>query len=366
MIWGCIGAGVLVLLVAAIRYRNSNNCKGYVVNLTGTSISKKEILALLTPPGAPGIQDRPIQSFDLHRLEATLGKNSWVQKSRLFFDNNNLLHIDVIERIPVTRIFTADGNSFYLDSTGAPLPLLARLPFRLPVFTGYPAAKPGTARSNPLGLTADSALLSGISQISAYLRRDTLRAARIAQINIMPDRTFELEPETGGYRINLGDGNDIAAKFHRLLLFEQQVIGKVGPLRYSRIDLAYAGQVVATKKGAEQRRYDSLQAMTNIRQLIHSAQQLQPDTLRQQSIRPLETNTMTEQSLSTHDLLPPGSDTLAAVPAARQPLTRPAPLTRPGPLTRPVPLTQPAPVNRPAPLTRKSKPAINPRTNNNN
>ena len=33
MIWGCFGAGVLVLLVAAIRYRNNNICKGYVINL---------------------------------------------------------------------------------------------------------------------------------------------------------------------------------------------------------------------------------------------------------------------------------------------------------------------------------------------
>ncbi len=81
MIWGCIGAGVLVLLVAAIRYRNNNTCKGYVINLTGSSISKKEILALLTPAGAPTIQDRPVQSFDLRHLETTLEKNIWVQKT---------------------------------------------------------------------------------------------------------------------------------------------------------------------------------------------------------------------------------------------------------------------------------------------
>ena len=47
------------------------------------------------------------------------------------------------------------------------------------------------------------------------------------------------------------------------------------------------------------------------------AQQLQPDTLRQQSIRPLETNTMTEQNLSTHDLLPAGSDTPVAAPKTK-------------------------------------------------
>lgn len=300
MVWGCISAGVLVLLVAAIRYRNTNACKGYVINLTGSCISKKDILALITPAGAAKIKDRPIQSFDLRHLETTLEKNIWVQRSRLFFDNNNVLHIDVIERTPVTRIFTEDGNSFYLDSTGVRLPLLTQPPLRLPVFTGYPAPKAG--RREP-----DSILNAGIGQISSYLRMDTSWAARIAQINITPDRAFELEPEIGAYRINLGNGNDIAAKFHRLFLFDRQVLGKVGLERYGRIDVSYAGQVIATRKGSEQRRYDSLQGLNNIRQLIRSAQQLQPDTLRQQSIRPLETNPMTEQNLSPHDLLPADS-----------------------------------------------------------
>jgi cell division protein FtsQ len=298
MIWGCLSAGVLVLLVAAIRYRNNNTCKGYVINLTGTSISKKEILTLLIPAGAPKIQDRPVQSFDLRRLETTLQKNIWVQKSRLFFDNNNILHIDVVERTPVTRIFKEDGSSFYLDSIGIQLPLLTQVPVRLPVFTGYPSSKAGSRQ-------ADSALTAGIRQISDFLRQDLDWMAQIAQINIA-NRAFELEPEAGP-RVSFGDGNDVAAKFHRLLLFEQQVLSKVGPERYDRIDVSYAGQVVATRRGSEQRRYDSLQGLYNIRQLIRSAQQMQPDTLRQQSVRPLESGTMTEQNLSTHDLLPTDS-----------------------------------------------------------
>jgi cell division protein FtsQ len=282
MIWGCIGTGVLVLLVAAIRYRSNNTCKGYVISLTGTSIPKKEILALLTPTGAPKIQDRPVQSFDLRRL---------------FFDNNNVLHVEVIERTPVSRIFAEDGNSFYFDSAGVRLPLLTAVPVRIPVFTGYPARR-----------QADSLLLAGVRRISAFLREDTFWMARIEQINITPDRTFELEPENGNYRVTLGDGNDVAAKFHRLFLFDQQVLSRVGLERYDRIDVSYSGQVVAVRKGADQRRYDSLRGLNNIRQLIRLAQQLQPDTLRQQSMRPLETNTLTEQNLSTHDLLPDGAD----------------------------------------------------------
>jgi cell division protein FtsQ len=299
MIWCCLSAGVLVLLIAAIRYRNGNACKGYVINLTGSSIGRKDILALLNPAGAAKPQDRSIQSFDLRRLETTLEKNVWVRKARLFFDNNNMLHVDVAERTPVTRIFSEDGNSFYLDSAGIQLPLLTKSPVRLPVFTGYPSTKMRRR-------VADSVLTAGVKQISSYLRQDSFWMGQIAQIDITAGRSFELVPENGP-RVNLGDGDDVWAKFHRLSLFYQQVLNKVGAGRYARVDVSYAGQVVATRKGAEQRRYDSLQGLDNIRQLIRSGQQLQPDTLRQQSVRPLENNGTTEQSLSSRDLLPADS-----------------------------------------------------------
>ncbi|HEV3326972.1 MAG TPA: hypothetical protein VG052_15265 [Puia sp.] len=306
-VWSFVGAGVLVLLVAAIRYRNNNTCRGYLINITGSSIGRKEIQSLLTPAGELKVRDRPTQSFDLHRLETTLEKNIWIQKARLFFDNNNILHVDVIERTPTTRIFTNDGASFYLDNEGVQLPVITQLPARLPVFTGYPSTRAG--RQIP-----DSGLKAGILRVSAFIRQDSFWRTQIAQVNITPERTFELEPEIGDHRISFGDGNDVGPKFHRLFLFYQQVLSKIRFEKYARIDVSYAGQVVATKRGSGENRYDSLQGMNNIRQLIRAAQQLQPDTIRQQSVRPLEHNTMAEQSLTNYDLLPARDDSSTVAP----------------------------------------------------
>jgi cell division protein FtsQ len=299
--WSLTGAGVLVLLVAAIRYRNNNTCKGYLIGIsgppTGFFIGKKDIASLLAPAGALKIQDRPIQSFDLRHMETTLEKNIWIRKARLFFDNNSILHVDVVERTPATRIFTNEGHSFYLDSEGVQLPVIAELPARLPVFTGYPAKTVGHH-------APDSLLTEAILRLSGFIRNDSFWTAQIAQVNILPDRTFELEPEIGDHRVIFGDGNEIGPKFHRLFLFYSEVLSRTGFDKYERIDVSYAGQVVATRKGSGQSRYDSLQGMNNIRQLIRAAQQLQPDTVRQQAVRPLEHNTMTEQDLENHDLLP--------------------------------------------------------------
>jgi cell division protein FtsQ len=285
--WCFAGAGGVVLLVAAIRYRNSNVCKGYKIEITGPKtidrlfIDRKGINELLTAAGAGKGRGKPIQSFDLHRLETALEKNVWIREAQLFFDNNGTLKVRISEREPVARIFTASGNSFYIDSSAVELPLQEKFAAHLPVFTGYPAAKIRTTGQ-------DSVLTAGVLQLSSFIRRDSFWMAQIAQVDITPEKTFEMEPEIGDHRIAFGDATDIAAKFHRLFVFYDRVLSRVGMDKYGRIDVSYEGQVIGTKKGSGQSRYDSLEGLENIRQLIRSAQQLQPDTLRHRNILPLE------------------------------------------------------------------------------
>ena len=319
--WMVAGTGVLVLLVAAIRYRNSNVCKGFRIEIAGPSayIDKKDIADILTNAGAAKGQNKPIHAFDLRKLEAALGKNVWIKEAQLFFDNNGILRVKVTEREPVARVFTREGNSCYIDSSGVQLPLPDKLPAQLPVFTGYPAAR-------IMGRGRDSALTRDILRLTGFIRSDSSWMARIAQIVILPGNEFELEPEQGSQRIHFGDGADIATKFHRLDIFYQQVLSRTDPDKYEHIDVAYAGQVIATKRGSTKTRYDSVQGMNNIRQMIRSAQQLQPDTIRQQNVRPLEgVNNGTDQNLNTLDLLPGATDSSAArtdQPAAGPPQPR--------------------------------------------
>lgn len=312
--WSVAGAGVLVLLIAAIRYRNGNVCKGFRIEIAGSSpsealfVDKKGIAGILTAAGAGKDQNKPIHSFNLRHLESALGKNVWIKEAQLFFDNNDILRVKVIEREPVARIFfTRDGNSCYVDSSGVQLPLPDKGQAQLPVFTGYPGTKMALRGT-------DSLLTRHILRLAEFLRRDSFWTTRVAQVAILPGNNFELEPAAGDQRIAFGDGSDIEAKFHRLALFYKDVLARTEPEKYNHIDISYSGQIVATKTGHEHGRYDSVQGMNNIRQMIRSAQQLQPDTLRQQNVRPLEQSTPAEQSLSTLDLLPDGTDSSAQPP----------------------------------------------------
>ena len=306
-VWCIVGAGVLVLLVAAIGYRNNKTCKGYNIEITGGGasgktvlfIGKKDILEMLTH-GPEKWTGKAMASFDLRRMEDVLEKNVWIRDAQLFFDNNGILRVNVAERVPVARVFTTEGNSYYVDSGGVFLPLSNRMATQLPVFTGYPGVAVAKLHGD------DSLMAQQVRNMAAYIRTDSFWMAQIEQVDIRSDHTLQMVPTVGNHVVELGDGNDFQGKLHRLFLFYQQVLSRVGFDKYSRITVAYAGQVVGTKKGSEGTKQDSLQGMKNIQDLIRSAQKLEPDTARLAATQPLEKPVMTEQSLTSYDLLPGG------------------------------------------------------------
>jgi cell division protein FtsQ len=173
-------------------------------------------------------------------MENQLKNNVWVKDAELFFDNSRILQVRIEERVPVARLFTVTGNSFYIDSSGERLPLSDKFSARLPVFTGFPSE-----RDKLNG--ADSVLARDIINISDYLVHDEFWMAQVSQIDIQADHTFEMIPVVGNHIIQFGDGADYEKKFKRLLLFYQQVLSKTGMDVYQKLNVQYARQVIGVK-----------------------------------------------------------------------------------------------------------------------
>jgi cell division protein FtsQ len=241
--WLVIAAGIMVLLVAAMNTQSLKTCKGYSITIKGESenlfLDKKDIAAMLIAQG--GIRGQVLKGFDLRRLENQLKNNVWVKDAELFFDNRQILQIRIEERSPIARLITLSGNSFYIDSSGERLPLSDKFSARLPVFTSFPSEKDNVNKT-------DSVLTRHIIQVSEYIEKDPFWMAQIAQVDIQPDRTFEMIPVLGNHTIVFGDGTDHEKKFRRLLLFYQQVLSKAGMDVYDRLNVTYDRQVIGVKK----------------------------------------------------------------------------------------------------------------------
>ncbi|MEO6612289.1 MAG: hypothetical protein ABIT05_06110 [Chitinophagaceae bacterium] len=277
-VWLCIGGGMFTLLLAAISKKNQGKCRDYSITIKGPRdnffIDKKDVGQLLINATHGNIKGQPVVSFDLHELESMLEQNTWIDEAELYFDNQDILHITVVEKEPVARVFTLTGNSFYIDSLGRKMPLSDKLSARVPVFTGFPDKKQLSAK--------DSLLLNDVRVTANYIINDEFWMSQVAQIDITPQRTFEMIPVVGNHLVKLGSGGNIGQKFHRLMIFYQQVLSKTGFDRYKLIDVQYKGQVVASRYTGDPK-VDSIQLRKNVEKLLQQSRNAQNDTL----IRPM-------------------------------------------------------------------------------
>ncbi|NOT49838.1 MAG: FtsQ-type POTRA domain-containing protein [Chitinophagaceae bacterium] len=277
-IWVCIGGGMFTLLLAAINKKNKGECKDYSITIKGAEnnhfIDRNDVEQMLRKETKSNIRGLAVSSFNLQQLEQGLEKNTWVSKAELYFDNQDVLHVTITEKEPVARIFTTGIPTFYIDSAGRKMPLSDKLSARVPVFTGFPDKKVLTAK--------DSILLNDVRVTANYIINDPFWMAQVAQIDITPERTFEMTPVVGNHIVKLGNGDAIDKKFHRLMVFYKQVLSKTGFDKYKVIDVQYEGQVVASKYGLE--KGDTVQARKNVEKLLQQSKNAQNDTMRQVSV----------------------------------------------------------------------------------
>jgi cell division protein FtsQ len=322
MLWVCIGGGMLTLLIAAIGKKNKEDCTGYTISIKGPEenyfLDTDDIDKLLWSGAGDQVKGKKISGINLRELEQILRDNVWIRKAEMWFDNRNVLHVEIHEREPVARIFTASGNSFYIDSTIKKLPLSDKRTAKVPMFTGFTDKKIYSA--------PDSLLLKDIKNVATYIKNDAFWMSQISQVDITQDRNFELSPVVGHHLIKLGDGKELEKKFDRLMIFYKQVLSQKGFDSYSTIDVRFHGQVVGTRRGTVrskadtvmlkkkvdellkqvQKQYDSIAALKPIvEKPIKSGQQVSTNDLRATSTQSTNPNAMKAQSLPTKRNNPP-------------------------------------------------------------
>jgi|SRR5436190_1101620 len=277
--WLVIASGMVILLAAAVRKQKSNHCKNYSITIKGTQnnffINEKDVQQLIMSGTNGAIKGQPLSSFNLHQLEQLLENNTWINDAELYFDNRDVLHITVKEREPIARIFTTAGSSFYIDSLGKQMPLSERMSARVPVFTGFPSKNIATKN--------DKELLNDVRTTAKFIFNDPFWMAQTAQIDITPVPStssgwnFEMIPVVGNHTVQLGDGENMDQKFHRLMVFYKKILSKTGFDKYKVIDVQYAGQVVASKQTGNTK-VDLKQLQKNVEKLLQEANQNNIDT----------------------------------------------------------------------------------------
>jgi cell division protein FtsQ len=394
MLWVTVGAGTTVLLVAAIKKKDAAKCKDVEIKISGIEntdgpkfVDEADILNTIQQVSNGNPKGKAIGSFNLRKIETELEKSKWVKNAELFFDNNDILKVNLQEREPVARVFTTGNNSFYIDTALAMLPLSDKFSARLPVFTGFPS-------DNIVLSAADSSLLNEVKIISLGIQKDSFRMAMIDQVDITSQRTFEMIPKMGNQLIVFGDATAAENKFNKLELFYKEVMAKSGWSKYSVINVQYKNQVVANRRGAEDITADSVRTLQIMQMLAANAARQAEDSLQtimqdnnnntadssmiQQSIQRedhFEINNVTNESplkpvinqpaekpVNTNPLPPVKPVTSNSIPPKKPMPAKPA-AAKPNPVPLKKPTIQPA--AKPKPVTTKPKAVMPDKPNRN-
>jgi len=334
--WGALGAAVLVLLIAAMHKKNAAKCNGVDVEIRGVStnffIDEADIIGLIQREAGGKMEGRPVEKFNLKKLETGLENDVWIKHAELFFDNNGILKAIIDEREPVARIFSATGATFYVDSSNMILPLSEKFSARLPLFTNFPA-------DTKVLKIADSLLLNNINNLAQIIMADSFLMGMIEQVDIAAGNSFEIIPKIGKQVIEFGDANNAGEKFNKLKLFYKNIMLKAGWNRYSNINLQYKDQVVAKLRNKEDVIADSLRTLQLLKLMADKAEAMASDSslagqsadgnneqigtnnVVQQNITPGNINSITSEP--TKPLVKPAKPALKPVPMKTKPLEKP-------------------------------------------
>ena len=247
ILWSIAAAALILLFVVSWKAKSEKLLTYIQIELVGERAEAlfMDEIAIRVILNEQGVQvGMPIEKINLTQLEKFIEKTEWVKNAEFFINNKLVLEVKIEQRIPIARIFTASGSSFYIDNEGTRLPLKQLTVLNLPVFTGFPTDQ--LKLSKP-----DSVLLKDVLFFAKTIQKDSFFMAQVAQVNIEPNGSFQMVPTLGDHLVLLGTVDQLEDKLNRLFTFYKKVWLGSGVNAYQYIDCRFNQQVVALKKGLQ-------------------------------------------------------------------------------------------------------------------
>ncbi len=347
--WLIAAALIVTVLVAAVRNTANTVCKNVEISIVGDAqqfISTNTIAALINESSIKG---RLQGEIDLRDIEKKINQNLWVAKSEVYFSDKNTLKINVTQRVPLYRLFTTAGISYFVDAENKVLPLSSETITKLPVFTNYTHKINGTA--------VDSALLAPMQYLASKIKGDEFWMAQIQQIDIVNENQFEIIPTIGNHVVLFGDTFNTASKLNKLKKYYGKVASVIGFDKYKYLNVKFKDQVIGTNEYVNI--LDSAEMRRNVRWLLENGN----DTALLNKERLSQRDTIQTLRISRPAVLPANANQnirSASRPVARPP-SRPTATVPNRVATRP----NATPRTPPPRATTPNRPTTNNRVNNN-
>ncbi|MDE7377973.1 MAG: hypothetical protein K2N13_03310 [Paraprevotella sp.] len=230
--------GLAIYFIFAITVLNKPKdelvCNDVFISVTDSMrtnfINESDIRGILTK-AKKFPEGKKMKDIDLLDIEQTLAQAPFVQNVRCYKTATGKICIQVLPHQPVLHIMSDNGENYYLDNSGRPMPSKGYYA-DLVVATGH--------------ITKEYARKS-LTALGRLIQHDAFWNNQIQQIHVLSDGTIELTPKVGEHTIFLGQPRKYKEKLNRMRTFYTEGLNKVGWNKYSTISLEYDNQIICKK-----------------------------------------------------------------------------------------------------------------------
>ncbi len=246
-----LGAGVVVLMGMVSHRERKVPCRALMVHISDslqlgfvTAAEVKEIV--MKQQG--DFLGKSIKQINTRKIEENLVKHPYILSAQAYKDVRGILHVEVVQRRPVVKVYLANRQVVFLDEEGYLLPFSRRYPVHLLVASGNISLPGGIARYKTVEDLPGSHPLRDIYDMALFIEQDPFWDAQIEQIWVDADGEYRLTPRVGSHAILLGDTGDMEEKFKKLYTLYTHALNRLGWNRYSQINLKFKNQIVCTRR----------------------------------------------------------------------------------------------------------------------
>jgi cell division protein FtsQ len=218
-------------------FRESGN-KGF--------LNEKQLLKNIKSDTA--VWGKPLKEVDINALKEKLQSNPYVGSADAFFDISGNLIVNIKERTAIVKVYTANGESFYMDKNGNLFPYSTVYAPDVVIANGYIKGVKYSNNTSVFDSAYKKSVIVPVFRLAKMISEDDFLKASISQIYINSKHQIDLVPVIGEQLIRFGTIENAKTKLENLKAFYEKAFVKQNGNKYSRINLEFINQIVCTKK----------------------------------------------------------------------------------------------------------------------
>ena len=224
--------GILVCLLMAFAIQRNDRRNIDTIQISFQDESKpyvtRDVVNKLLIQKEDSVTSKPKEKLDLKEMEMNLDEHPLISSADVYVTVGGQVNVAIVQRQPLARI---DGTpSYYIDQTGAKMPLSDNYSARVPIISGVSAAQ-----------------LKDVHELITYINNDSFLENHITGVSRQSNGDYDISVRRLNYKLVLGRVERLESKFGNYRAFYEKAKKDKTLELYKKIDLKYNNQVVCTK-----------------------------------------------------------------------------------------------------------------------